>query len=137
MALEVFEDINIHLRRGNVHGCAVGGSSIFGVGKQHLWQERLGLPQEGAGGRRWRKVLEDQLAPLIAKGRNTIGLSHVMMEGSWQLQIRPVVAEVCKVLEGFPCLLFLCSSARPQGKKAGRWKGSHFPAGEGPQVWQG
>lgn len=79
------------------------------------------------------------LVPLRAEGRNSMGLSCIVVEGSWQLQIRPVVAEVCNVLEAFPCLSLLGSCLRPQGEKAGRLEmtESHCTVGEGPQGWKG
>ena len=91
------------LSLGNIRGCAFGGFSIFRVGKQSLWQERLGLPQEGIVSE-WRKVLGDPVAPLKAGSRSSPGLPGLMAGGSWQLQIWLMVAKVWKVLEAFPCI---------------------------------
>lgn len=54
--------------------------------------ENIRLPQEGTG-RVWGQVLGRQLAPLIAEGRISKGLPGSVVEGGWQLQIRPVVEE--------------------------------------------
>lgn len=95
--------------------------------------EEVRLAQEGAGQGR---ALGRQLAPLIAEGGSSKGPPGGVVEGGWQLQTRPVVAEVPKVLGDSPRLLFLCSSPRPQGQKPGGWEASHFTAGEGPRAWE-
>ena len=101
------------LSPGNIRGCTLGGFSIFRVGKQSLWQERLGLPQEGIVSE-WRKVLGDPAAPLKAGSRSSPGLPGLMAGGSRQLQIWLMVAKVWKVLEAFPCISVLPFWATPR-----------------------
>lgn len=135
--LEGFKDRSTHLGPRNVHHQASNGSSILRDGQQHLWQERLGLSPEGIGSGR-RKVVGDQLAPLIVQGRNSVEFPAVVMEGSWQLQIRLATAEVRKVLEAFLMFVIPTFLSQVTGKRAGRWEVTTLPctAGEGPQVWK-
>ena len=131
LASGTFQRSKTALSPGNIRGCTLGGSSIFKVGKQSLWQERRGLPQEGIVSE-WRKV-GDPVSPLRAESRKSPGLLGLMVGGSWQLQIWPVAAKLWKVLEAFPCISVLPFWAtRREGRQVG---GDHVPLCSCTQVW--
>ena len=81
LASGTFQRAKTALSPGNIRSCTLGGFSIFRVGKQSLWQERLGLPQEGIVSE-WRKV-GDSVSPLKAESRKSLELLGLMVGGSW------------------------------------------------------